>query len=65
MRATPENNGVRTEVDVANTYERDATYSIQKPLSYRMCSLSFRCSGMVSVSSWEGSGDQFVLDDAG
>jgi hypothetical protein len=29
VRATPENNGVRTEVDVANTYERDATYSIQ------------------------------------
>ncbi|MGW0828677.1 hypothetical protein [Streptomyces sp. NPDC002845] len=37
---------------------------IEKPLSYRMWSLSFRCSGMVPVSSWERSGDQFVLDDA-
>ncbi|WP_146057814.1 hypothetical protein [Streptomyces sp. SM10] len=29
VRATPESNGVRTEIAVANTYERDATYSVQ------------------------------------
>ncbi|MFE0802565.1 hypothetical protein [Streptomyces sp. NPDC058812] len=29
MRATPESTGVRTEIEVANTYERDTTYSIQ------------------------------------
>lgn len=29
VRATPESSGVRTEIEVANTYERDATYSVQ------------------------------------
>ncbi|MFE2267576.1 hypothetical protein [Streptomyces griseosporeus] len=29
MRATPEASGVRTEIEVANTYKRDATYSVQ------------------------------------
>ncbi|MFE0250792.1 hypothetical protein [Streptomyces sp. NPDC059010] len=29
MRATPESSGVRTEIEVANTYERDTTYSVQ------------------------------------
>ncbi|MFJ9121351.1 hypothetical protein ACIRJO_38220 [Streptomyces sp. NPDC102394] len=29
MRATPESSGVRTEIAVANTYKRDATYSVQ------------------------------------
>ncbi|MFI6492984.1 hypothetical protein [Streptomyces sp. NPDC050564] len=29
VRATPESSGVRTEIEVANTYQRDATYSIQ------------------------------------
>ncbi|WP_406727889.1 hypothetical protein WJ438_29325 [Streptomyces sp. GD-15H] len=29
MRATPESSGVRTEIEVANTYKRDATYSVQ------------------------------------
>lgn len=29
VRATPESSGVRTEVEVANTYERNATYSVQ------------------------------------
>jgi hypothetical protein len=29
VRATPESSGVRTEIEVANTYKRDATYSVQ------------------------------------
>jgi hypothetical protein len=29
VRATPQSNGVRTEIEVANTYERDTTYSVQ------------------------------------
>jgi hypothetical protein len=29
VRATPEGGGVRTEIEVANTYKRDATYSVQ------------------------------------
>jgi hypothetical protein len=29
VRATPENSGVRTEIDVTNTYERKATYSVR------------------------------------
>ncbi|OUD01302.1 hypothetical protein CA983_20920 [Streptomyces swartbergensis] len=29
VRATPENNGVRTEIEVTNTNERKATYSVQ------------------------------------
>ncbi|WP_327370729.1 hypothetical protein [Streptomyces sp. NBC_01217] len=29
VRATPETSGVRTEIEVANTYERTATYSIK------------------------------------
>jgi hypothetical protein len=29
VRATPESNGVRTEIEVANTNERKATYSVQ------------------------------------
>ncbi|WP_405521112.1 hypothetical protein [Streptomyces canus] len=29
VRATPENSGVRTEIEVANTYKQDTTYSIQ------------------------------------
>ncbi|MFE5258700.1 hypothetical protein [Streptomyces coelicoflavus] len=29
VRATPEGSGVRTEIEVANTYEHDATYSVQ------------------------------------
>lgn len=29
VRATPESSGVRTEIEVANTYDRDATYSVQ------------------------------------
>ncbi|AWW43442.1 hypothetical protein DN051_43600 (plasmid) [Streptomyces cadmiisoli] len=29
VRATPEASGVRTEIEVANTYERNATYSVQ------------------------------------
>lgn len=29
VRATPESSGVRTEIEVANTYQRDVTYSIQ------------------------------------
>jgi hypothetical protein len=29
VRATPETSGVRTEIEVVNTYERDATYSIK------------------------------------
>ncbi|MFE7173244.1 hypothetical protein [Streptomyces sp. NPDC057616] len=33
VRATPESSGVRTEVEVANTHKRDATYSIQISIS--------------------------------
>lgn len=29
VRATPESSGVRTEIEVTNTYQRDATYSVQ------------------------------------
>lgn len=29
VRATPESSGVRTEIEVANTSERDTTYSVQ------------------------------------
>jgi hypothetical protein len=29
VRATPQGDGVRTEIEVANTYERDTTYSVQ------------------------------------
>ncbi|WP_435207959.1 hypothetical protein [Streptomyces sp. bgisy034] len=29
VRATPESSGVRTEIEVTNTHERDATYSVQ------------------------------------
>ncbi|MER5832122.1 hypothetical protein ABT116_15070 [Streptomyces sp. NPDC002130] len=29
VRAAPESNGVRTEIEVANTYERKTTYSVQ------------------------------------
>ena len=29
VRATPESSGVRTEIEVTNTYERSATYSVQ------------------------------------
>ena len=29
VRATPENSGVRTEIDVSNTYKRKATYSVR------------------------------------
>ncbi|MFE6176252.1 hypothetical protein [Streptomyces sp. NPDC056464] len=29
VRATPESSGVRTEIEVANSYERNATYSVQ------------------------------------
>jgi hypothetical protein len=29
VRATPASSGVRTEIEVANTYERKATYSVQ------------------------------------
>ncbi|MEV5952499.1 hypothetical protein AB0M11_01755 [Streptomyces sp. NPDC051987] len=29
MRATPASSGVRTEIEVANTYARNATYSVQ------------------------------------
>lgn len=29
VRATPASSGVRTEIEVANTYERNATYSVQ------------------------------------
>lgn len=29
VRATPESSGVRTEIEVTNTYERDTTYSVQ------------------------------------
>ena len=29
VRATPESSGVRTEIEVANTYKRNATYSVQ------------------------------------
>ncbi|MEU9735182.1 hypothetical protein [Streptomyces sp. NPDC048002] len=29
VRATPVSSGVHTEIEVANTYERDATYSVQ------------------------------------
>ncbi|WP_033307835.1 hypothetical protein RFN58_38270 [Streptomyces iakyrus] len=29
VRATPESDGVRTEIEVANTYERNTTYSVQ------------------------------------
>ncbi|CAM5621097.1 hypothetical protein [Streptomyces canus] len=29
VRATPENSGVHTEIEVANTYKQDTTYSIQ------------------------------------
>ncbi|MFD6415742.1 hypothetical protein [Streptomyces sp. NPDC060194] len=29
VRATPEGTGVRTEIEVANTYERNATYSVK------------------------------------
>lgn len=29
VRATPESDGVRTEIEIANTYERNTTYSIQ------------------------------------
>ncbi|MET4921817.1 hypothetical protein P3L51_05555 [Streptomyces sp. PSRA5] len=29
VRATPESDGVRTEIEIANTYERNTTYSVQ------------------------------------
>ncbi|MEU1055363.1 hypothetical protein [Streptomyces sp. NPDC005876] len=29
VRATPDGDGVRTEIEVVNTYERKATYSVQ------------------------------------
>lgn len=29
VRATPESGGVRTEIEVSNTYERNATYSVK------------------------------------
>ncbi|MYS93627.1 MULTISPECIES: hypothetical protein [Streptomyces] len=29
VRATPESSGVRTEIEVANTYQRHATYSVR------------------------------------
>ncbi|QXE34286.1 hypothetical protein KQY30_08270 [Streptomyces sp. GMY02] len=29
VRATPESDGVRTKIEVTNTYERNATYSLQ------------------------------------
>ncbi|GHA05087.1 hypothetical protein GCM10010303_13850 [Streptomyces purpurascens] len=35
VRATPESGGVRTEIEVANTYERDTTYSVQISITDR------------------------------